>query len=136
MAEENTIGGDGSLFIGEHKDLFFGPLTEPEGWNTALQGTYSPSDLSALTIRFVVRRKDNSEDPAIIDRAIDGFTGIYSSVLATNTQQIRVYLTDDELNLFRILPDDAAYRWSLKIMDEPETILGYGDFAPQQATAR
>jgi hypothetical protein len=136
MALETTLGGDGSLFIGEDKRLRFGPLSEPAGWNTALDGTYVPPDISAWAIQFVVRLKDGSPDPAIIDVAVSGTLGTYATTVATNTQQVYVDLSDTQMNLFSALKDGKTYRWSLKRMDDTlETVLAYGDFIPQQVTA-
>jgi hypothetical protein len=138
MAIETAIGGDGELFIGEDKRIIFGPLTTPTGWNTALQGVYSPPDLSLLTIVFVVRKKDSSDDPAIISREVDGFLGTYNSDVDVNTQQTYIDVTSIELGLvnFRVRSTGETYRWSVKVMDAPQTILGFGPFGPQQATAR
>lgn len=138
MAIETKIGGEGTLFATEDKRIRFGPLTLPAGWNATLQGAYVPRDLTGAEVRFVVRKTDLS-DVAIIDRAIDGLLGTYTTDVGTNTQQPYIDLTDDENSLanFPRLKDDAPYRWSLKVMEpDSETVLGYGDFGPQYSTGR
>jgi hypothetical protein len=116
MALESTIGGEGTLFVGEDKTLRF-----------ALPGV----DMSGWATLFDVRKKDNSPEPAILSVNLT-LIGTFNVVEISNTQRFIATLTDTQLNLFRA----KQYRWSWKRMDDgSETVLAYGGFAPQKATA-
>ena len=121
MATETTLGGDGSLFVGEDKTIRL-ELLDVDGL---------PVSMTGWGLLFDVRKNDTSAEPAILSRT-PTLTGTYNSVRATNTQRAVVILTDTELNLFRA----QTYRYSFKRTDnDSETVLTWGDFAPQKATA-
>jgi len=125
MAVESTIGGSGSLFVGEDKVLRFGPLYD------ALAPTVG-IDMSTWAMVFDVRKTDKSPDPPILSVTTFAFSGVFSATQSANTQRASITLTDDQLNLFAA----KNYRWSWKRTDSGnETVLGYGGFAPQKATA-
>ncbi len=125
MAVDSTIGGGGALFVGEDKLLRFGPLY------LALTPTVGV-DMTGWAMVFDVRTKDTSADPAILSRTDFSLVGVFNVLQSSNTQYAQLSITDDELNLFRA----KQYRWSWKRMDAgSETVLGYGSFAPQKATA-
>jgi hypothetical protein len=127
MAEEVTIGGSGSLFVGEDKVLRFELPTPAVGGVASVVAV----DMTGWAMVFDVRKGDASADPAILS-VVPTLTGTFNSVRATNTQRAIVTLTDDQMNLFRA----KNYRWSWKRMDSgSETVLGWGTFAPQKATA-
>lgn len=120
MAIESTIGGDGVLFVGEDKTFRL----------EVLLPTLLPVDATGWSILFDIRVKDTSSE-YIISRTAT-LTGVYSPVRGTNTQRAVVVLTDTDLNLFHA----KTYRYSWKRMDDGlETVLAYGDFSPQKATA-
>lgn len=121
MALPATIGGNGTLFVGEDKTF-----------KLELLDTVSiPVDMTGWDILFDVRKKDNSADPAIFSKTAS-LTGSYNVVRASNTQRAVVVLTDTELNTVQA----KTYRHSWKRMDDgSETVLAWGDFAPQKATA-
>lgn len=129
MATDVTIGGGGSIFVGEDKVL----RLELAGVNP--DGTVSTTvaiDMTGWTMLFDVRKKDKSPDPAILAITPLTITGVFNALRSSNTQRALVPLTDDQLNLFRA----KAYRWSWKRMDDgSETVLAWGTFAPQKATA-
>ena len=121
MATNVDIGGSGTLFVGEDKTFVL----------EVLDTAGVPVNITAWTILFDVRLKDNSAAPAIFSKTAT-LTGVYNSVRATNTQRANVSLTDDELNTVTA----KTYRQSWKRMDAGvETVLLYGAFAPQKATA-
>jgi hypothetical protein len=121
MATNVNIGGDGTLFVGEDKTF------DLEVLDTA--GV--PVNISAWTMIFDVRLHDNSTDPAIFSK-VPTVIGVYNVTRASNTQRARVVLTDTELNTVTT----KTYRQSWKRMDDGfETVLLYGNFAPQKATA-
>lgn len=125
MAVESTIGGSGSLFVGEDKKLRFGPLFSASDPTVGV-------DMTGWSMVFDVRKKDSSADPAILTRTDFTLAGAFNVLQASNLQYAELTITDDELNLFAA----KQYRWSWKRMDAGgETVLGWGGFAPQKATA-
>ena len=87
--------------------------------------------MSGWTLLFDVRHKDTSSDPAILSKT-PSLSGTYNAVRATNTQRATVVLTDTDMNLFRA----GTYRHSWKRMnDGSETVLAWGNFTPEKATA-
>jgi uncharacterized alpha/beta hydrolase family protein len=121
MAATVTIGGDGSLFVGEDK-TFRLELLDVAG---------TPVDMSGWTILFDVRKKDTSPDPAIFSKTAS-VTGAYNSVRASNTQRAVVALTDTEMNT--VVAKTYRYSWK-RTTDGSETVLLRGDFKPEKATA-
>lgn len=120
MALLSTIGGGGTLFVGEDKTLRF----------ELIDASSLPVDMTGMTMVFDVRAMDTSS-VAIVSKT-PSLVGAFSSIRASNTQRAVVSLTDTELNLFKA----KTYRWSWKQMDAGlETVFGWGDFKPQKATA-
>ena len=125
--DEYTIGGSGSLFVGEDKVLRF-ELVDAAA-------TPAPVDMTGWTTVFDVRKKDNSAEPPILS-ITPVISGVFNASRVLNTQRAIVTLTDDHLNLFKGVPPSNPYRWSWKRMDTAsETVLRWGDFSPQKATA-
>lgn len=120
MALELTIGGNGTLFVGEDKVLRL----------ELLDINSLPVNMAGWTLLFDVRKKDTSTT-AILSK-VPTVTGTYDSSREVNTQRAIVTLTDTDMNLFK----ESTYRHSWKRMDDgSETVLAWGDFAPQKATA-
>lgn len=123
MAIEVTIGGNGTLFVGEDKTIRFELVSD--------DSSIVAVDMAGWTMLFDVRKKDASDDPAILSVA-PTLTGTFSATRASNTQRAVVNLSDDDMNLFK----EHTYRWSWKRMDAgSETVLAWGAFTPQKATA-
>lgn len=123
MAEDVTIGGDGSLFVGEDKTIRLELFLKSDPTVSI--------DFSGWVMLFDVRNKDNSPAPAIVSLT-PTIIGVFNTLRVSNTQRAIVALTDDLLNLFK----EKTYRYSWKRMDDgSETVLAWGDFAPQKATA-
>lgn len=123
MPDEVTIGGGGKLFVGEDKTIRL-ELIDPVDTTVAV-------NMLGWTMLFDVRKKDTSAEPAI-SSLTPSLTGVFDVVRATNTQRAIVTFTDTELNKYKA----GTYRWSWKRMDDGiETILGWGSFTPQKATA-
>jgi hypothetical protein len=121
MAVNSDIGGNGTLFIGEDK-VFKLEL---------LDANNVPVDMTGMALLFDIRLKDTSSDPAIVSKT-PALIGVYNVVRAVNTQRAQAVLSDTDMNLFRA----KAYRHSWKRMDDGvETVLAYGFFTPQKATA-
>lgn len=127
MAALATVGGNGALFVGEDKTVRLELLTG----NPALDNTSVPVDMAGWAMVFDVRSKDTSDDPAILSKT-PVVSGAYNAVRATNVQRAFVTLTDTDMDLVR----EKRYRFSWKRIDPGnETVLAWGNFAPQKATA-
>ncbi len=120
MALPIIIGGNGTLFVGEDK-VFRLELIDEAGL---------PVDMTPMTLVFDVRAKDNSPAPPIFS-VTPTLTGVYNVVRATNTQRALAPLSSAQLNTIKA----KTYRCSWKRLDAPETVLAWGDFAPEKATA-
>ena len=144
MALKHNLGGDGSLFVGEDKILdlrpiydgpvaFVGDVAYVADVSGAPTSTLaSVKDITGWTIKWFLRVRDASTGAALLEKTatIDGTFNVSPSV---NTQKARVVLTDDDLNTLTA----SGYRYSWKRMDDgSETVLAYGDFRPEVATAR
>lgn len=124
MAENVTIGGSGALFVGEDKTVKFELFLKSDSAVAV--------DMNGWAMIFDVRAKDNSAAPALLSITSIPLTGVFNAVRAMNTQRAVLTLTDDHMNLFR----QKTYRWSWKRTDAGnETVLAWGDFTPQKATA-
>lgn len=122
MAIEGEIGGEGKLFVGEDKIL-----------RLTVQDVDSvPVDIGGWAIKLIVRKHDKDLDPAIFDKNAS-IVGFYNVDPLVNTQKAEVQLTDTEMNTVKA----KTHRYSWKRMDDgSETILRFGDFIVQLATAR
>lgn len=120
MATEVTIGGDGTLFVGEDK-VFNLEVLDSAG---------VPVNITGMTINLVVRLRDDSTD-TVFDKPAT-VVGVYSATRSANTQRARVTLTDTEMNTVKA----KGYRHSWKRMDDgSETVISRGPFIPEKATA-
>lgn len=137
MATDVTMGGNGVLFADEDK-IFRLELLDTSDPAIIAAGGGNPVDMSAFTMVFDVRSKDNSPDPALLSK-VPTVTGVFNAARAVNTQRAVVTVTDDELHQFKgsNLPSGAkTYRHSWKRTNSGvETVLSRGDFAPEKATA-
>lgn len=121
MALDATIGGNGTLFVGEDK-VFLLETIDVNGL---------PIDMTSWTLLFDVRKKDNSADPAIVSK-MPNIIGVFNVDRSVNTQRALVTVTDTDMNEFKA----GTYRHSWKRMDDgSETVLAWGDFTPEKATA-
>lgn len=128
MATEVTIGGGGTLFVGEDKTIRL----------EVLDANGLPVDMAGWAIIFDVRATDTAADPPLLSKVAVP-TGLYAPTRAANLQRAVVTLTDDDLNLFKgsNIPVGAkTYRHSWKrTTADSETVLARGPFAPEKATA-
>ncbi len=121
MALDATMGGDGSLFVGEDKTFKL----------EVIDLTSLPVNITGWVLRFDVRKKDSSADPPILSFT-PNITGTFNASRELNTQRAVVVVTDTDMNKFKA----GTYRHSWKRMDDgSETVLAWGDFIPQKATA-
>lgn len=128
MAREQAIGGNGEFFQGEDKTLKMRLWKKPKKDGILI-------DMTGWDVIWVVRKKDSSADPAILEKTAT-IEGTFDPDPEDSTQYAVVQLTDDETNLLTKI-GTAAYRHSWKRMDDNrETVLSYGNLNPQQATAR
>lgn len=121
MALPIVIGGNGTLFVGEDKTFR----------HEVLDAAGLPVNIAGWTILFDVRKTATAPDPAIFSKSAS-IIGVFNAVRAVNTQRAEVTLTDTELNTIKA----KKYQASWKRMDDTvETVLGWGPFTPQKATA-
>lgn len=129
MAILSTIGGNGSLFVGEDKTFRLELLDST--YDPAVVGSGVPIDMAGMTLVFDIRKKDASPAPPIVTKT-PTLTGVYNAVRAVNTQRALATLSDDDMNLFQA----KTYRYSWKRLDAGvETVFSWGNFSPQKATA-
>lgn len=122
MAEEVTIGGSGELFVGEDKTIRLELFLKSDPTVAV--------DFSAWVTIVDVRSSDTST--TVISSITPSMTGVFNAVRVSNTQRGLALFTDDELNKYKA----KNYRWSWKRLDEgSETVLAWGDFSPEKATA-
>lgn len=120
MAAEVAVGGEGALFVGEDKTFVL----------EVLDASDAPVNVAGWTTQLVVASNDLAST-LIFDKA-GSVTGTFNAVRASNTQRISAALTDDELNTVK----KKTYRYSWKRMNAGvETVLAYGDFIVEKATA-
>lgn len=122
MAENVTIGGEGTLFVGEDKILSL-ELKSKTSETTAI-------DMTGWVMIFDVRKADTTTT-AMLSKT-PTLTGAFNAIRSSNTQRAQVILTDDDTNLFKA----KTYRYAWKRLDpDSETVLMWGDFILEKATA-
>lgn len=151
MALEQDITAEKRIFLGEDKRVEFPiydqtDLTDEELLAEIAAGTATPLDVSGWELLFDIRKKDNTADPAIIEKTTGspgGITviGTWDASQSVNTQRIRVLLDDTDTYDPTASPDvvvkKGTYRYALKRMDDgSETVLVFGKFVFLQATTR
>src|SRR5678815_2457450 len=96
MALTRTMGGSGTLFVGEDK-IFRLELLEVEldsnGVPTAPTASTPVVSMTGWNVLFDVRLKDTSTDPAILSKTAT-LSGVYNVSRAINTQRAIVVVTD------------------------------------------
>jgi len=121
MALDAPIGGDGVLFVGEDKTFRL----------ELIDLNLVPINMTGWVLRFDVRKLDASPSPPILSFT-PTITGTYSATRSANTQRAIVVVTDEDMNKFKA----GTYRHSWKRMDDgSETVLAWGNFITQKATA-
>lgn len=122
MATTKTIGGGGTLFVGEDKTIRLKNVVDQNG---------ALVNMTGWTCLFDVRKSDIAKDPAIFSKMAT-LVGVFNSDPLLNTMMWEVFLSDTELNTVKA----RIYRHSWKRMDDgSETVLSRGPFAPEKATA-
>lgn len=119
--QEERIGGDGLLYVGEHRRFWWrirdinGVLVNVDGWNT----------------RFVVKLTERSAD-ILIDKT-GTIIGTYNASESLNTQYVQVEVTATDMALDITQPKE--FRYSLKRTDAGfEDILRVGPFTVEIST--
>jgi hypothetical protein len=127
MAFEQTIGGEGTLFVGEDKTLSLELLQSGSDPDSSAS---VPENMAGWAVQFIVRIKDDSTGNPILTKTAT-VSGSYSATRASNTQRAVVTLTDTDMDA--LVP--RIYRHSWKRTDDgSETVLAYGNFSVQRAT--
>lgn len=120
MANEVDIGGTGTLFIDEDKGIRLEVL-DTDG---------NPVDTTGWNVDLVISVSDFSATPTLTLHTT--LTGTYNATRGVNTQRRLATFSDTDLSLFKAI----TYRHSWKRMDSlSKTVLAYGNFSPQKASA-
>jgi len=151
MALQQDITADQRIFLGEDKYLEFPVydqtnLTDEELRAQIAAGTATPIDVSGWGLLWVLRKKDKSDDPALIEKSTGSpaditVIGTWDANQGTNTQRVRVALYDtdsyDPTGSPPVILRKGTYRHSLKRMDDgSESVLNFGKFVFLQSTTR
>ena len=121
MAEQITLGGAQTFFLGEAKTIRL----------ELLDSTGAPVSMTAWTMLFDVRVHDNSTAPAVLSKT-PTVTGTYATTRDANTQRAEVALTAAETAALSA----TTYRCSWARTDTgTETVLAWGTLTLQEATA-
>lgn len=116
MALEVTIGGSGTIFVGEDKIVYL----------EVLDVDLNPVDTATWAVDCVVAKTDVSSAILTIHTTV---TGTFNVSRVVNTQRRAATFTDTQLNLFRA----GIYRHGWKRMDDgSKTYIAYGNFTPQK----
>ena len=148
MALERNYTKDDRIFIGEDKVLYYAVydqtgLTDAELLAQIAANTATPLDVSAYDLVWLLRKKDNTSDPALISK--ESFAGIsvvgtFNASQSLNTQRVAVALEDTDTwdegsPVVAFKP--GKFRYSLKRVDPGlETVLVFGYIDFMMATAR
>lgn len=121
MALDSTVGGDGSLFVGEDKTFRL----------ELIDANSNPVNMTGWVLVFDVRKLDNSPAPPILSFT-PTITGTFNATRALNTQRAIVGVASLDMDKFKA----GIFRHSWKRIDNgSETVLAWGNFLPQKATA-
>jgi hypothetical protein len=121
MAYRATIGGEGTLFLGEDKTLRFEVLDDSE----------APVNVASWDLLWVVRDRPHPENEPVRLQKTVTVSGVFNSVRASNTQRAIVELTDTDTASLR----NKTYAHSLKRVDDgSETVLAFGPFVVEATT--
>lgn len=149
MALERNYTKDDRIFIGEDKVLYYAVydqtgLTDAQLLAAIQAGTATPVDVGSYELAWLLRRKDNASDPALISKesfAGISVVGVFDADPQVNTQRVAVVLEDtdtwDESASPAVAFKAGKYRYSLKRLDAGlETVLVFGSLEFMMATAR
>lgn len=119
-----------------------------EGNPTAAQiaaNLATPVDVSGWSLAFVVRKKPNSANPPLIEKATGSpggitVTGTFDANPELNTQRVVIQIDDtdtyDEALETPVKVKEGDYAYALKRTDDgSETVLAYGKFKLLRAAA-
>ncbi len=152
MAEAVTIGGEGTLFIGEDKtfNLFvydrkvvnvakYSNANLPLGYDglpvipkDENQVAAVPISMAGWTVQFVVRQNVGSS-AALIDKTAT-IVGVYNANPSVNTERAEVVCTDTELGITVFTRATEAQQSWKRTDDGSETVLAYRKFVIERAT--
>lgn len=119
MANNVDIGSDGSLFVDEDK-LFKLVVLDTNG---------VPVNIATWTIGLYVGTNDNNHD--VLTKTPATVTGTYDADPDVNTQEAQVSVAKASLGM-----KSKSYRYSWKRTDDgSNTVLAWGDWFPEKATA-
>lgn len=97
-------------------------------------------DVAGYALRFAVKKKDATADPALIDKTtVSGITitGTFNVARGTNTQRVRVAFADTDSDPAVTALKAGTFRYACKRTDAgSEKTLAFGDFEFLAATTR
>lgn len=133
MGIERNITESDRWFTGTDKILTFEILDSDPTANP----NAAPIDLTTWTLNWMVKRNPKTVDAsALLTKAAGSglsLVGIFNSVRATNTQRVRVVVSDTDLQT-AALKAVVEYRHELKRMDAgSEEVLVFGTMVLMQA---
>lgn len=135
MAFEATIGGSGSLMLGEDKTLSIEVINaDLSTFDPDDETTWIPKDISGFTLTFIVRDQSSYAGTLLITKSAS-ITGSYNATRSVNTQRAEVSIADtDFVSESGLIPAGTSY-YSLKRTDAgSETVLVFGEFVVQETT--
>ena len=135
MAFESTIGGSGSLMLGEDKTLSIEVINaDLAAFDPDDESTWVPKDIAGFTLTFIVRDQSSYAGTLLITKSAT-VTGSYNATRSVNTQRAEVSIADtDFISESGLIPAGTSY-YSLKRTDAgSETVLVFGEFVVQETT--
>lgn len=135
MAFEASIGGGGSILLGEDKTLRLEVIdADLSTFDPDDESTWTPKDVTGFTMVFIIRDQ-SSYTGTILATKSGTITGSYNAVRASNTQRVLVTIDDtDFVSEAGLIPAGTSY-YSLKRTDAgSETVLRFGEFIVQETT--
>jgi len=127
MFREHDFTKDDGLFLGDNIDLEFEILTDQPELDESDPDFESdariPENVSGWDLAFMVRLKDTTADPPMIDKRTDAspggitITGVYNADRLTNTQRVLVTVDDGDTDADSVfVQKKKTYRYAVKRM--------------------
>lgn len=135
MSYEASIGGSGTIMLGEDKTLRLEVIdADLSTHDPADETTWIPKDVTGMTLVFIVRDQSSYTGTLLATKS-GSVTGSYNAVRASNTQRVLVTLEDtDFVSEAGLIPAGTSY-YSLKRTDTgSETVLRHGELIIEETT--
>lgn len=136
MAFEASIGGSGSLMLGEDKTLNIEVINaDLAAFDPEDETTWVPKDITGFTLTFIVRNQQSATGTALATKS-GSVSGTYNASRSVNTQRAVVAIADTDFisESGGLIPPGTTY-YSLNRTDAgAETVLVFGEFIVQETT--